>query len=87
MSANPRRRRAAGSLGDLKRALWAAICYNRDVIEDTDLSHELRQRASNSLSQAALAFMRCTEQAELEQRIRALECAAERVGRNGHEFS
>ena len=81
MSANPRRRRAAGSLGDLKRVLWAAICYNRDVIEDADLSHELRQRASNSLSQAALAFMRCTEQAELEGRIRQLELAAER---NGH---
>ena len=81
MEKKTRRRRRSGSLVDLKKALWAAICYNRDVIEDADLSHELRQRASNSLSQAALAFMRCTEQAELEQRIRQLELAAER---NGH---
>ena len=80
MQAKPRRRRAAGSLGDLKRVLWVAICYNRDVIEDAGLGHELRQRASNSLSQAALAFMRCTEQVELEQRIRQLELAAERNG-------
>ena len=73
---------------DLKRALWVAVCYNRDVLEDNTHTHELRQKASNALSQAALAFMRCTEQAELEQRICALERAAERAGRNGHhDFS
>jgi hypothetical protein len=87
MEKKTRRRRRNGSLVDLKKALWAAIGYNCEVIENTDLSHELRQRASNALSQAALAYLRVTEVADIEQGLRRLEHAAERAGRNGHEFS
>ena len=75
MRANPRRRRRIGSLADLKRSLWVAICYNRDVIEAADLSHEVRQRASNALSQAALAYLRVTEVADIEGKIQQMERA------------
>ena len=82
MSANPRRRRAAGSLGDLKRYLWAVVCYNLDVVEEPTHPHDLRQRAGNALVQAGMAYLKATEQTALEQRIRALELAAERNGHN-----
>jgi hypothetical protein len=75
-----RRRRRSGSLADLKRALWAAICYNRDVLEDDTHAHELRQKASNALVQAGLAYVKITEVTDILPQLAALERAAERNG-------
>lgn len=56
MIAKPRRRRAVGSLGQLKGCLWAAIRYNTGLIEDEAADPELRLKASTTLVQAALAY-------------------------------
>jgi hypothetical protein len=73
MRANPRRRRRSGSLSALKSSIWACIEYNLGVIEDDELDHELRQRACNSLTQAALAFSKIVELYDLEREVKALE--------------
>jgi hypothetical protein len=73
MSVQPRRRRRSGSLSALKSALWACIAYNLEVIDDKTLEHDLRQRACNSLTQAALAYSRIVELYDLEREVKALE--------------
>jgi hypothetical protein len=73
MSAKPRRRRGSGSLGQLKGRLWAVIEYSGGLVEDETAPHELRLRGSTALVQAALAYTRVTETAELEARVAALE--------------
>ena len=75
-----RRRRRSGSLADLKRALWVAVCYNRDVLEDAAHPHELRQKASNALVQAGLAYVKITEVADILPQLAALENAVKRNG-------
>jgi hypothetical protein len=79
--AKARRRRASGSLGSLKSAIWATITYNLDVIEDDELDHEVKQRACNSLTQAALAFAKVIELYEQQKQMDTLERLA---GGNGH---
>jgi hypothetical protein len=79
--AKPRRRRASGSLGSLKSAIWATISYNLDVVEDAALDHELKQRACNSLTQAALAYAKVIELYEQQKQMDTLERLA---GGNGH---
>jgi hypothetical protein len=83
VSTKPRRRRRSGSLVALKRYLWATVTYNVSVIEDTDLTHEVRQRASHALVQAAMAYMKVTEATDILTRLESLERAA--AGRNGHD--
>jgi hypothetical protein len=81
MRTNPRRRRGSGSLGELKAAIWTVIFYNRGVVEDDDLDHELRQRAGNALVQAALAYAKVMELYDLEREVKTLE---QRTASNGH---
>jgi hypothetical protein len=81
MAAKPRRRRRSGSLGALKSAIWACIEYNLGVIDDDEQTHELRQRACNSLTQSALAYAKLIELYDFEREVRALEVLAPR---NGH---
>jgi hypothetical protein len=81
MDAKPRRRRMSGSLGQLKGALWAVIHYNVGVVEDENAEHDLRQRASTSLVQAALAYARIVELHDLEAQMKSLEHLA---NGNGH---
>jgi hypothetical protein len=79
--AKPRRRRASGSLGSLKSAIWATISYNLDVVEDAALDHELKQRACNSLTQAALAYAKVMEIHEQSKAVEELDRLADG---NGH---
>jgi hypothetical protein len=81
MRGKSRRRGRRGSLGALKSALWACIEYNLDVLEDSKVDHELRQRACNSLTQAALAYAKVMELYDFEHEVKALEQLAPR---NGH---
>jgi hypothetical protein len=81
MSATPRRRRGSGSLGQLKARLWACIEYNVTCIEDENLEHDLRQRACNSLTQAALAYSRVVELHDLQRDMQRFEHLAHG---NGH---
>ena len=81
MNAKRRQRRRSGSLGSLKSALWATITYNLDVIEDHGLDHEVRQKACNSLTQAALGYAKIVELHELQKQMATLEHLA--TG-NGH---
>jgi hypothetical protein len=81
--AKPRQRRRSGSLGSLKSALWATITYNLDVIEDVTLEHDLRQRACNSLTQAALAFAKVVDLLEVQRRVADLEVPVTN-GHGGH---
>jgi hypothetical protein len=69
MSGKRRQRRRSGSLGSLKSALWAVVLYNLDVIEDDYAEHELRQKACNALTQAALAYAKVTELYEVERKV------------------
>ena len=73
MATKKRRRRAHGSLADLRRGLWSVFLYNLNLVEDGDHPHELRLKASNGAVQSALAWMKATEQENLAQRIEALE--------------
>jgi hypothetical protein len=79
--AKPRRRRASGSLASLKKALWATITYNLDVVEDGALDHELKQRACNSMTQAALAYAKVIEIHEQSKAVEELDRLADG---NGH---
>ena len=79
--AKPRKRRRSGSIGSLKAALWAAVCYNLDVIEDLSLEHEVKQRACNALTQASLAYSKLVELHELQTHMATLEHLAHG---NGH---
>jgi hypothetical protein len=81
VGAKRRKRRRSGSISSLKGALWATITYNLDVIEDDALEHELRQKACNSLTQAALAYSKVIELHDLEQQMQAFEHLAQG---NGH---
>jgi hypothetical protein len=82
MYTNPRRRRPSGSLASLKRALWAVISYNLGVIEDDEIDHELRQKGSTSLVQAALAYAKVMELHDLERDVKQLEPLSTS---NGHQ--
>lgn len=79
--AKPRRRRPSGLLVSLKKALWATITYNMDVIEDGALDHDVKQRACNSLTQAALAYGKVVELHEQQRQLESLQHLADG---NGH---
>jgi hypothetical protein len=82
MAAKRGKRRHSGSIGSLKAALWAAVCYNLDVIEDQSITdHDLKQRACNSLTQTSLAYAKLVELYTLERDVRDLEALA---NGNGH---
>ena len=74
------KRRRSGSIGSLKSALWSTITYNLDVIEAPEHDHELRQRASNCLVQASLAYAKILELYDLTQEVKELEQLAPRHG-------
>ena len=86
MNATPRRRRASGSLGQLKGYFWAAVCYELSVVEDPEQPHETRHKAVNGLVQAGLAYMKSVELTDLEARLSRLEerLALGEMSRNGH---
>jgi hypothetical protein len=79
----PRKRRRSGSTGSLKSALWAIITYNLDVIEDTGLDHEVRQKACHCLTQASLAWSRIVEQHDMARQMTRLERLAQGNGHHG----
>jgi hypothetical protein len=78
MPSNPCRRRGSGSLGQLKARLWLVVELCTDTIEDPSSSLDGRFRASHCLVQAAGAYTKLVEAADLEKRICALEAMARR---------
>jgi hypothetical protein len=73
MRAKSQRRRPRGSLVSVQKALWAVIHYNWTVVEDDALDHDIRQKASTSLVQAALGWARLAELTDLEAQMRRFE--------------
>ena len=79
----PGKRVSSGTIGSVKAALCTVICYNRGVVEDATKDDEIRQKASNCLVQAALAWAKLFETYDLQQGMHELERLAQSNG-NGH---
>jgi hypothetical protein len=71
--AKARRRRGPGSLSQLRGYLWVAINYELSVIEDEEQSRSNRHAAVNGLTQAAMAYTKISETADLAKVLEALE--------------
>jgi hypothetical protein len=86
MRGQPRRRKGAGSLGQLKARLWAEIEYATSLVENGTTDHELRLQGLTALVQAALAYAKILDLYEKEREIERLEALAAQVTRmhNGH---
>jgi hypothetical protein len=84
MRSKPRRRRAPGSLSQLKARLWAGIEYATGLVEEHTATHEIRLQALTSLVQAATAYARIVDLHEKEKELQQLEALAAQVRGNGH---
>ena len=84
MAAKALGRRPRGSLVAVQKAIYAVIKYNWDVIEDETLDHETKQRASNALVQAGLAWSKLEELYTLEREVREVEELAHHSHSNGN---
>jgi hypothetical protein len=77
-----KRRHKPGNLDDLRRVLWQVILEVEALLDTRPPSHELVLKSAHALSQLAASYRAVTETADLEQRIQALEHAAERNGQS-----
>jgi hypothetical protein len=66
----------AGSLDDLKRILWSMIRRVERLSDDAEPEQVLR--CAHALSQLSGSYRSVIEGVDMEQKIRALELAAER---------
>jgi hypothetical protein len=66
-------RRPRGSLASVQKAIFAVIAYNWEVIDDPELDHEVKHRATNSQTQAVLAWAKLEELFTLEKEMQAFE--------------
>ncbi len=66
-----------GDLDALRRKLWRAILAAELLLEHSDA--QTRLRAVHAISQCSASYRGIIADAELEQRISALEAAAEQV--------
>jgi hypothetical protein len=69
----------AGTLADLQRVLWHMI-RRVEALTDDDPPPDRVLRCAHALAQLSGAYRAVTEVVAIEQRIRALEMAAERNG-------
>ena len=76
----PGQRRASGTLGSVKAAVYSVIMYNRGVVENESKDDEVRQKASNCVVQAALAWSKLLELHEIQQGMQKLEHLADGNG-------
>lgn len=83
MPTTPRRRRDAGDLRQLKVELWAGIRYAASVVDNPEMSPELKLRAVSALATTGAIYAKILYDADIEARLQALEQAAEHE-RNGH---
>jgi hypothetical protein len=82
MARKRRRRRAKpGSLEQLTAVLWRTVLEIEALLNEDECPADRVLKASHALAQLAGAYRAVMETASLEQRIQALEHAAER---NGH---
>jgi hypothetical protein len=82
MARKRRRRRAKpGSLEQLSAVLWRTILEIEAMLNEDDCPPDRVLRAGHCLAQMASAYKAVVETVSLEEKIRALEMAAER---NGH---
>jgi hypothetical protein len=80
-----RPRKGAGSLQDLRRALWYAICRLDYVIHDEELPEAELLRATHALSQIGGTYQKLLQASDFEQRLTKVEEALQHLqSRNGH---
>lgn len=65
------RRRKPGDLEALKRELWAAVTTAADLLDDDDAL--IRLKAVHAVSQSAASYRAVLSDADLEERLSALE--------------
>jgi hypothetical protein len=75
-----KRRVKPGNLADLRRVLWQTIVEVESLLDARPPSTELVLKSAHCLAQLAGSYTRLVEIESLEQRIQALEQAAERNG-------
>jgi hypothetical protein len=81
MARKRRRRRAKpGSLEQLTAVLWRTVLEVEALLNEEDCPPERVLRCAHALAQLSGAYRSVTEVVAIEQRIRALEMAAERNG-------
>ena len=68
-----------GSLADLQKVLWAII-RRVERLSDEDAPPDQVLRCAHALAQLSSAYRTVIEGVDMEERIRALEMAAERNG-------
>lgn len=67
------RRRKPGDLGQLRAVLWGMLLEAESIAQDRALDENTRLKAISALATAAGAYLKATEQGDLEQRLAALE--------------
>ena len=81
MARKRRRRRAKpGSLEQLTAVLWRCVLEVEALLNEDECPADRVLKAAHALAQLAGAYRTVIETADLEQRIQALEQAAERYG-------
>ena len=78
-----RRYSRPGTLADLRRVLWIMI-RRVEELSDDDAPPEQILKCAHALSQLAGSYRSVTKTASLEERLRALERAAEGNGHAEH---
>ncbi|WP_036258703.1 hypothetical protein [Meiothermus cerbereus] len=67
------RRRKPGDLGQLRAVLWGMLLEAEHIAQDRTLDENIRLKAISALATAAGAYLKATEQGDLENRLKALE--------------
>ena len=82
-----RRIRKPGDLETLKRKLWAAVVASEDLLFNKDATHADQLRAVHALVQAAGAYHKLLETADVERRLEALEESLKRQRVGGRAYA
>lgn len=72
-----RRKRKPGTLADLQAALWYAVERVRDELENDAYPLDQRLKCVHALSQVSGTYLNTIKVGEHEERLAALEAAAE----------
>lgn len=70
-----KRRRKPGDLGQLRAVLWEVLLEVEALVQDDAQDDDRKLRAVHALATLAGAYLKTTEQHDLEKRIEALEQA------------
>ncbi|RIH84009.1 hypothetical protein Mterra_02116 [Calidithermus terrae] len=69
------RRRKPGDLGQLRAVLWSVLVEAESIAQNRLLDEHTRLKAVSALATAAGAYLKATEQGDLEARLSSLEAA------------